>query len=247
MTSHNASIYIQARMRATRLPGKPMKTVLGKPLLGFLVERMRRCKSVSKIVIATTVEPQDDLIAHWGFSNGIAVFRGSEGDVLDRFFQTSVHFPADPIVRVTADCPLLDPNVVDQAVQLYLKDSQYDYVSNSLVRFFPRGMDVEVLSLKCLQEAAKEASLPWEREHVTPFIYGHPDRYRIGQLLYDPDESVHRWTVDTPEDLILITKILEELYPKNPHFTLKDLLDCLHANPEWSEINAHIQQKKRNT
>lgn len=243
----STAIYIQARMGASRLFGKPMKTVLGKTLLEYLVERMRRSQTASRIVIATSTSPQDDAIAALGGLIGDGVFRGSEGDVLDRFYQASKSYPADLIVRVTADCPLLDPQVVDQVVRMYMDNyPTYDYVSNFAVRHYPRGMDVEAFSHKCLEEAAREARSPWDREHVTPFIYGNPERYKLGQVIYPSDESEYRWCVDTPEDFALISKIFEELYPKNPLFTLQDLLTLLRSHPDWSAINAHVQQKQRN-
>jgi spore coat polysaccharide biosynthesis protein SpsF len=247
LKSQSVSIFIQARMGATRLFGKPLKTVLNKPLLSYLVERLKNSKTASKIVIATSDLPQDDPIAKLGKQLGVSVFRGSEEDVLDRFYQASKQFPSDVIVRITADCPLLDPRVVDEVVKMYLDHyPAYDYVSNVGVRHLPRGMDVEVFSSKALKEAAEEAHTSWEREHVTPFFYEHPTRYRIGQVIYPKDESHYRWCVDTPEDFALISKILEYIYPNNPQFTLQDLLKLLQRNPEWSAINSHIQQKQRN-
>lgn len=242
-----AAIYIQARMGAVRLPGKPLKTVLGKPLLEYMIERLRLSQAASIIVVATTDSPQDEPIVNFAKKQNVEFFRGSETDVLDRYYQTSLHFPAETIVRVTADCPLLDPQVVDDAVRMYQQNyPAYDYVSNTLQRKFPRGMDVEVFSLNSLREAAKNARLPGEREHVTPYIYGNTDRFNIGQLLYETDESQYRWCVDTPEDFNLVSKIIEDLYPKDPHFTLKDILNLIRKHPDWSALNAHIEQKKWN-
>lgn len=237
--------YIQARMGSTRLPGKTMKPILGKPLLGLLVERVRRSQFASKFIIATTVSAEDDVIADWCLRNGFPLFRGSEEDVLGRFYEASMQFPGDPIIRITADCPLIDPVVIDRVVKFYIEgQASYDYVSNTIERCFPRGMDVEVFSLKCLHQAAHEARLPGEREHVTPFIYTHPERYRIGQLLDKRNASQYRLCVDTAEDYVLVSKIFEALYPKNPYFTLEDVLDLLHIHPDWNAINKDVEQKK---
>lgn len=235
---------IQARMGATRLPGKPLKKVMDRPLLSYLIERLKRVNNISTLIIATTTQPQDDLIETFCKKEKITVFRGSEEDVLDRYYQAAKKYQADVIIRITADCPLIDPKVIEQAIQFYLTHYPlYDYVSNTHKRTFPRGMDVELFSMQCLEEAAQEARLKNEREHVTPFIYNHPERYKIGEIQYSSNQANHRWTVDTPEDLALISLILQTLYPRHPQFTLQEILQELDNHPEWSLINARIQQK----
>lgn len=238
-------IIVQARMTSTRLPGKVLLPVLGRPLLKYQIDRLKRVKEAEVLIIATTTNATDEPIVRLCQQEGVNVIRGSELDVLDRYYQAASQFGLATVVRVTSDCPLIDPAVIDQGIRMYKNGPRhYDYVSNGRKRTYPRGMDVEVFSMQALAEAYREGKAEPEREHVTPFIYGHPERYVLGELLYDRDESKHRWTVDTPEDFALIEKLLGTLYPVNPQFTLEDLLRVIKEHPEWSEINAHIEQKK---
>ncbi|MDY7003480.1 MAG: glycosyltransferase family protein [Cyanobacteriota bacterium] len=238
-------IIVQARMTSTRLPGKVLKKVLGKSLLEYQIERLRRVKLANEVVIATTINEVDEPIVQLCNSLSVPYFRGSEEDVLSRYYETAKAHQADVIVRITSDCPLIDPGVIDRVIRFYINyQTEYDYVSNSLERTYPRGMDTEVFSFKALQEALKEAIAPPEREHVTPFIHRQPQRYNLASVNYLENQSHHRWTVDTPEDFELIKRILEAIYSKLPDFTLKDCLNLLDKNPEWSTINANIQQKK---
>ncbi len=147
-------------------------------------------------------------------------------------------------MRITADCPLLDPQIVDKILEKVINHPELDYVSNTLKRSYPRGMDVEVFSFKALSNAAKNAKADFEREHVTPYLYQHPDQFLCSNVEFDRDESGYRLTVDTPEDLKLITTVIEEIYPNKPEFTLEDILEAFKRNPEWIKINAHIHQKK---
>jgi spore coat polysaccharide biosynthesis protein SpsF len=238
-------IIVQARMTSTRLPGKVLKTVLGKPLLEYQIERLRRVKLADAIVIATTTNPTDDPIVALCTSLSIPYYRGSEQDVLSRYYEAAQIHQADVIVRVTSDCPLIDPQVIDQVIQYYIDhQDQYDYVSNSLERTYPRGMDTEVFSFKVLQEIFLEAKALPDREHVTPFIYRHSERYRLAGIQYVKNCSHYRWTVDTQEDFELITRMIEAIYPRTQNFTLSDCLSLVQNNPSWSTINAHIEQKK---
>lgn len=237
-------LIVQARMGSTRLPGKILKEILEKPLLSYQLERLRKVKKADVVVIATTTNPSDHAVVDFCHLEQIPLFRGSEDDVLDRYFQAAKSFGADVVVRVTGDCPLIDPKVIDQVIDFYIKNyPNYQYVTNTLERTFPRGLDVEVISFEALEKAAKEANLPREREHVTPYIYSHPDLFSLGSVTHISNESNHRWTVDTEEDFQLITKILTALYPTKPDFTMDDVLDLLKHHPEWSKINAHIEQK----
>lgn len=238
-------IIVQARMGSSRFPGKVLKKVLDKPLLEYQLERLRRVRLAHDIVIATTTDPKDDAIVTACQIWGVHVYRGSEEDVLSRYYETARLHHADVVVRITADCPLIDPRVVDDVIRRYLEQAELvDYVSNTLQRSYPRGMDTEAFSFEVLEEAYFEASQAPEREHVTPFIYRHPERYRLANVIYASDQSHHRWTVDTPEDFQLIERILQSIYPKNPYFTLEDVLDLLTDHPEWIKINSHIQQKE---
>ncbi|MGD9788639.1 MAG: NTP transferase domain-containing protein [Sulfuricellaceae bacterium] len=235
----------QARMTSTRLPGKVLKPVLGKPLLEYQIERLRRVKRADDVVIATTTNASDDILVDFCRRHGVKVYRGSELDVLSRYYGAAVEAEADVVVRVTSDCPVIDPAVVDQVIGHYLAhQKEYDYVSNTQVRSFPRGMDAEVFSFGALESAYREGQLEYEREHVTPFLYGHPERFRIGQWVFREDRGDDRWTVDTPEDFELIRRIIEDLFPVKPEFTLEDILDLLAMHPDWRQINAHVTQKK---
>lgn len=238
-------IIVQARMASTRLPGKIMKQVLGKTIIEYQIERLRRVKQADKLVIATTGYGEEQPIIDLCKRLGVDYFRGSESDVLSRYYGAATKYGADIVVRITSDCPLIDPAVVAGVIDHFQRrHSQVDYVSNTFPELtYPRGMDTEVFSYRVLKEAYHEAVDQPEREHVTIFIKRRPERYRIVNLPYSQDVSRHRWTVDTPEDLELITRILTELYPENPRFTLEDCLDLLKKHPEWEEINGEVRQK----
>lgn len=232
----STAIVVQARMGSTRLPGKVLKDVAGRPMLSYQMERLRRVKRAERIVVATTDQPADDAVERFCQKEKIACVRGSEHDVLARYHLAIERFPADVVVRITADCPLIDPAIVDEAIAAY----EPDYVSNMLETTYPYGMAVEVFSAQALREVHREAKDPAEREHVTPFIYRHPERYRLRSLTMAPNLSHHRWTVDTPEDFELVSRLLKTL---KPHFTLQDVLAVLDDHPDWCAINAHVEQK----
>lgn len=243
--SHSVVIIVQARMGSERLPGKVMKAVLGKPLLGYLIDQLQRVSKADKVVIATSTSANEAPIVDYCASRGIACFRGSLLDVLDRYDKAAEEHGATTIVRICSDCPLIDPAIVDQVIGYYLDHQpDYDYVSNCLERTYPRGQDVEVFSRQTLTTAAREAKLPEEREHVTPFLYRHPERFRLGSVKGAKDYSALRWVVDTPNDLALITKLLEAVVPHHLHFGMQDVLEVLRRHPEWGEINAHVKQKE---
>jgi len=232
-------------MTSTRLPGKVLKKVLDKPLLEYQVERLKRSKRLDEIVIATTVNETDNPIVELAKQLGIKVFRGSEEDVLSRYYQAAIQNETDIIVRLTSDCPVIDPKVVDDVIQYFLDhQDQFDYVSNTLTRTYPRGMDTEVFSFKVLKESHDEAKEKLEREHVTPFIYQRPSRYSVGSVKYSKDMSSYRWTVDTLEDFELIQLMIENLYPKDSQFTLEDAITLLEEHPDWAKMNQMIEQKK---
>lgn len=233
---------LQARMGSERLPGKVLLPVLKKPLLVWQIERMKRAKNADAIVLATTTLKEDDPIAALAKPLGIDLYRGSGNNVLLRYAEAAKFSHADLVVRVTGDCPLIDPHVIDLVI-LEHKKSGADYTSNTRKQTFPRGMDVEVFSSKILQEAAESAHEPYDLEHVTSYIYRHPEKYSLHTVTLDPPQAEYRWTVDTQEDFTLIKNILEEIAPKNPNFTLSDLLQLLQDHPEWNKINAHIKQK----
>ena len=238
-------VIAQARMTSTRLPGKVLKEVLGKPLLAYFIERLQRVSLADQIVIATTINATDEPIVDLCRKLSVAFTRGSEEDVLSRYYDAAVVTRADAIVRVTSDCPLIDPAVIDETIATFLHSvPRLDYASNSIENTYPLGMGVEIFSRQALREAHSESTKAPEREHVTPFLYTHPERYRLGGIRHTKDLSVHRWTVDTPEDFELVTRIIEGLYPIKPDFNLADILELVTEHPTWSLINANIRQKK---
>jgi spore coat polysaccharide biosynthesis protein SpsF len=238
------AIVVQARMGASRLPGKVLKEVLGKPLLFYLLERLKRCRKADAIVVATTDQPKDEVVDRYAWAMGVHSVRGDENNVLSRFGLAADRVNADVIVRITADCPLMDPVVIDQMIEEFLLNADsLDYLSNTLQRTYPRGLDIEIFSKKALEKALNEAKTPSEQEHVTPYFYQHPEVFRLKNFSYKRDESKHRWTVDTKEDLQLITWIIEALYLNNKMFSLEDMLNLISKHPDWEEINRDVVQK----
>lgn len=237
---------IQARLGSTRLPGKVLKEILGKPMLELMINRLKQSKTIDKIVIATTDNLEDEKIAGLAEKIGIDFYRGSETDVLDRYYQTAKKFKAnDIVIRLTGDCPLIDSGVVDLVVDFFKKNrKKFDYVSNVRPPTFPDGIDTEVFSFETLEKAWRLAKLPSEREHVTAFIADHPEIFRIGNLKYNKDLSDMRLTVDNEEDFILIKKIFRLLYKKNKDFKLEDVLNLLEGRPELLLINRHIKRNE---
>lgn len=234
---------LQARVSSSRLPGKVLMPLLGSPMLLRQVERVRRVPKIDQLLIATSTEPSDDLIEDLCNENGIKCSRGNLNDVLDRFYQAARVFQPEYIVRLTADCPLADPVVINETITVCL-DGGYDYVSNALEPTFPDGLDAEVFRFSCLEQAWREATLPSQREHVTPFIYGQPERFRIGQYKNSVDLSSLRWTVDEQNDFELVSMIYRELYPENPAFLTRDILKLLDKRPELRTWNTMHQRNE---
>ncbi len=231
---------IQSRMGSTRLPGKMLRKIGDKTLLEHVVLRATHAKTISSVVIATTDQPEDDVLASIAKKLGVVCFRGSEHDVLDRYYKAAKQYRADTVVRLTGDCPFIDPEIIDRVVNAYLKSKKkVDYVSNVHPPTFPDGMDVEVFSFSALERAWKEAKLPSEREHVTPFFYGH-GLFRVKNVRDPNDNSGIRLTVDTHEDFRLVRKIYAELFTSNRSFDLKDILALLKQRPELALINGHL-------
>ncbi len=240
----NITAIIQARMGSTRLPGKVLKKIKNKTILEYQLERVRRAALINETIVATSTNDIDNVIVELCNELGVRVYRGSETDVLSRYYEAAIESGAEVVVRLTSDCPLIDPEVIDQVIKLYLDYTDVDYVSNAIERTFPRGLDTEVFSMEALQVTFKNAVLPSEREHVTAYMYSHPERFNLLNFSSERDLSKHRWTVDTIEDFELIERILTSLYPHNPHFTFHDVLHLLDENPSWALINGHIEQKK---
>jgi spore coat polysaccharide biosynthesis protein SpsF len=232
---------IQARIGSTRLPGKVLLPLSGKPLLLHMVNRVQQSKYCGKIVVATTTSPLDDPIEKLCEKEGISCYRGHSTDLLDRHFKAGIKYGADAVVKIPSDVPLIDPDVIDRVLQVYLSKSKtIDYVSNLHPPTYPDGNDVEVISMVALEKAWFEALQPFEREHTTPYIWEKPDQFRLANVLWETglDYSMsHRWTIDYPEDYAFIKKVFNNLYSKNKFFSLNDILGLLESNPGLKTIN----------
>ena len=235
---------IEARMTSTRLPGKVLKPCLGKPMMELLVERVRRSRLIDEIVISTTVNRTDDVLVQCARDFGVGHFRGSEDDVVARVVGAMEAAKADIVVQLTGDCPLLDWAVIDQLIRLY-QANKFDYVSNTTVRSYPRGLDCQVVSLATLQESLRIAKDPAQHEHVCLSIYENPQLFSLFNLMAPPELCYpgQRWTLDTEADYKFLTTVYERLYPQNPAFTSADILRLQHAHPEIEALNREIQQK----
>lgn len=227
---------LQARTSSSRLPGKVLMPILGVPMLEHQIRRLLRSRRMDSLIVATSDQGSDEPVARLAASIGIGCFRGSLDDVLDRFYRAASALRPGHVVRLTGDCPLADPEIVDRAIALHL-ESGADYTTNALEPTWPDGLDVEVVRFACLEEAWKEARKPSEREHVTPFINTQPLRYALRHLKGEPDSSGLRWTVDEPEDFAFVRGVYERLYPGNPDFGTRDILALLEREPELGELN----------
>lgn len=235
---------VQARMGSSRLPGKVLKKINNRPLLHYQMERIRAAGIFDEIVIATTFGAEDRVIWDWCREQKINCFRGSTKDVLDRYYRAAAWVglhPEDTVVRLTADCPLLDPALIRRCVRCF-QEQKCDYLSNNKPPTFPHGLDVEVMSCAALAEAWRDAVLPSEREHVTSYIYKHPEKFQLYNLRNDLDLSHIRVTVDEQEDLELVGRIIEALYAANPFFSMADMVSLLSKHPDWLLINNRFKR-----
>ncbi len=239
-----AICFIEARMRSTRLPGKVLRTIQGKPMLELMVERVRRAKTIEGVVIATTDQSADDPIVELSEKLSIGVFRGSEDDVLGRVLGAAHAYDADLIVETTGDSPLQDPAIIDIAVSDFLLGGA-DFVSNIFPYSSPRGTDVRVFTKDSLDEINRISKDPADHEHVSLHYWEHPEKYRLRNVTIPlPKEAASlRLTVDTPEDFRLVELVYAELYPKNPEFTIGDVAELFQRRPELAGINSQIVQK----
>lgn len=233
---------IQARMGSTRLPGKVLLDLGGEPMLARAVNRSRCAVTLDEVVVATTTKARDDAIIDLCESRGWPYFRGSEDDVLDRYYQAARQYHADVIVRITSDCPIIEPEIIDLVVQELLQENSTDYASNTLPpRNFPRGLDVEAMGFETLERAWREDENPAWREHVTPYIYRHPEQFVLRTITNEQDYSHLRWTVDTPADLAFVRRIYDHF--GHDHFSWREVVALLEEHPEWLEINQDVAQK----
>ncbi len=235
-------VILQARTSSTRLPGKVLKPILGHPMLSLQIERIQRSKKIDKLIVATSNDRSDSDIDNLCINIQIPCFRGSLDDVLDRFYKTAMQYKPEHVVRLTGDCPLIDPEIIDKVINFF-SECDFDYATNSMVPYtFPDGLDVEVFSFTALKKAWHETLLPSHREHVAPFILQHPEMFRIGHYKNKLNLSHLRWTVDEPEDFEFVSQIYKELYPQNPTFITEDILGLINRKPSLLEINSHVER-----
>jgi len=235
---------IQARMGSSRLPGKVLMDLTGEPMLVRVVNRARRAETVDEVVVATPTTPADDAIVELCAARGWSCFRGSEADVLDRYYRAAVEHRADAVVRITSDCPLIDPTVVDLVVRQFLaRQPGIDYASNAIPRrTFPVGLDTEVMRFEGLERAWREDREPSWREHVTPYIHRNPGRFRLHSVSHDVDYSFMRWTVDTPEDLAFVRAVYDRFEGRDD-FPWHEVVALLEREPALLEINREVREK----
>ena len=238
---------VQARVGSTRLPGKILKEICGKTILHHEIDRLKKCKEIDEIVIATTDKEDDDKIVNEAKKLSVKYFRGSENDVLSRFYYAAKENNADIVVRVTSDCPCIDFEILDKMLIYFkekYKEKQVDYLSNTIKRTYPRGYDIEIFTFSALEKSYINAKKEYEREHVTPYIYDKTNNFLKLPFENKDDYSEYRVTLDTIEDFIVIKNIFENLYYKNPYFKLNDVVQYLNDNLHIVDINKHIEQKK---
>jgi spore coat polysaccharide biosynthesis protein SpsF (cytidylyltransferase family) len=227
---------IQARMGSTRLPGKVMKPLLNKPVLWHVINRVSRAKNIETVIVATTINEEDDVIYKFCVNNKISVFRGSDNDVLDRYYQCAKKYNITDIARITADCPLHDPNVIDKVIDVYL-NGDYDYVTNTIEYTFPDGLDVEVFSFDALEDAWNNAKLPSEREHVTPYIRNN-ERFKKKNVISSKKYPPYRLSLDQIEDYQFMNEIYEGIGKEL--FYLDEIIDFIEKNPKLLKINQNV-------
>lgn len=233
---------VQARMASTRLPGKVLLPLAGKPLLIRMVERVQAAELSGTVIVATSINPEDDVLAALCREADLLCYRGDPEDVLDRHYRAGQALEATAVIKIPSDVPLIDPRVIDRVIAYYLSHAgEFDFVSNLHPATYPDGNDVEIMTMPALETAWREATRPLEREHTTPFLWENPDRFRLGNVTWESgrDYSMsHRWTIDYPADYDFISAVYNALYSPDRHFSLDDILAYLEARPEVAAINA---------
>ncbi len=232
---------VQARSSSSRLPGKVLKPILGKPMILHELERLRRSKRIDKIVLATSQDDSDNILARIVAESGVEVHRGSLDDVLDRYYQCAKPYQPDHVVRITGDCPVIDWRIVDEVIEKHLEEGN-DYTS--LSEEYPDGLDTEVVRFLALEQAWKEARLLSEREHVTLYIRNHAKEFQCGKMTCPQNLNQMRWTVDEPQDFEFIWQVYEELYSSNEDFAMQEILRLLEKRPELLAVNQGIQRNE---
>lgn len=233
---------IQARCGSTRFPGKVFADIDGKPLLWHVVNRLHGAKRIDEVIVATTVAGGDDRIEEWCRKEGVLCFRGSEEDVLNRYYSASLAYPSDAVVRITADDPFKEPAVIDRVIAM-LVDGSYDLVTNNFPPSFPEGLDCEAFTFPVLERMEKQAKDPFEREHVTQYVYRRPEMFRIGNVSCGQQLSSLRWTIDNEEDYEMVKAVYRKRNPENHGILLMDeILEILRENPEIPLINSNVKR-----
>ena len=236
------TVIIQVRVDSKRLPKKVLRKILNKPMLWYVLKRVKKIKNIDQVILATTNEKQDNILVDLAKKNRIFIFRGSSIDVLDRYYRCAIKYNADPIIRITSDCPLIDPFIVENILDFYLKND-FDYVSNTIKPTYPDGLDVEIFSFKTLELAAKNAKMKSEREHVTPYIKNNPKKFKLFNYRNNENLSNHRWTVDQKEDLFFVRKIYSKMKP-SVVFRYQEILELLSRFPDLLKINQGIKRNE---
>jgi spore coat polysaccharide biosynthesis protein SpsF (cytidylyltransferase family) len=238
MVEKKITVMIQVRSSSTRLPKKALKKIEGKPIIWHMINRVKKIKSVEQIILITTQKKEDRIFLKIAKENGILAFQGSEHDVLDRHYQCAIQYDADPILRITSDCPLIDPLLVEKMLQIFLKNN-YDYVTNREPPTFPDGLDTEIISFSALKRTARYAKMSSEREHVTSYITKNSNKFKIFNYRNKKDLSHLRWTVDEKRDLDFVKKIYFQMKPKTL-FSTNTVLKILAKEPSLLRINQGI-------
>lgn len=245
MKTNNILTVIQARTTSTRLPYKVMMSIYGKPLLVRMYERVKAAQLSGKVIIATSTNPEDDIIEELCITEDIEYFRGHPLDLLDRHYKAALKFNANTILKIPSDCPLIDPSIIDKVISTF-QEGDYDYVSNLHPASYPDGNDVEIFSLAALETAWCSADKIYEREHTTPYIWENPNKFKIGNVLWETHKDYsqsHRWTIDYEDDYIFIREIYEELFPKYGIFTMEQIFHLIDEKPYLKEINSKYAGK----
>ena len=235
---------IQARMGSTRLPHKVLMDLGGETVLARVIRRLSRSRMVAELIVATTDSSADDAIIRECRRLDVPYFRGSEHDVLDRYYQAARAAVAESVTRITSDCPLIDAELVDDTVRTFV-EQQADYASNVFPRTYPRGLDAEVFSMAALDRVWRQAREPHQREHVTPYFYEHPEMFKLAFTRNESDYSAYRWTLDTAEDLELIRNIYDR-FGNQDNFGWREVVMLMQREPELAELNTHVIQKSLN-
>ena len=234
---------LQARLSSSRLPGKVLKPIMNKPMLAYQLERLARCKNIDQLIVATSDHPEDLAIADLCQELSVPCFHGPLEDVLARFYLAAENYQPTHIVRLTGDCPLADPELIDDLISYHVQGG-YDYSSNCHVHTFPDGLDAEILTYQSLKTIYQQAQTPAEHEHVTYYVHQHKADFNIGLLSRTPSLAHLRWTVDEPADFELVKHIYERLYPLNPNFSTNDILSLIEREPELATLNTHHQRNE---